>query len=114
MNRVLRNTGFYLLIFLVVIGIVKFISSQNEAETVLPYSEFRTQLANSATATSLDQKIKKVVVKFEGYTYLVKGEYASGKVFKSRLPFTDKVFDILDASKVKVVDVEKMAGDSIW
>ena len=48
MNRVLRNTGFYLLIFLVVIGIVKFISSQNEAEAVLPYSEFRAQLAESA------------------------------------------------------------------
>jgi cell division protease FtsH len=114
MNRVLRNTGFYLLIFLVVIGIVKFISNQNDAETVLTYSELRTQLAHSATATSPDQKIKKVVVKFEGYTYLVKGEYASGKVFKSRLPFTDKVFDILDESKIEIVDVEKMAGDSIW
>src|SRR5665647_2879580 len=114
MNRVLRNTGFYLLIFLVVIGIVKFISNQNDAETVLTYSEFRTQLANSATAPSLDEKIKKVVVKFEGYTYLVKGEYANGKTFKSRLPFTDQAITLLDDSKIEVVDVEKMAGDSIW
>jgi cell division protease FtsH len=114
MNRVLRNTGFYLLIFLVVIGIVKFISNQNDAETVLTYSEFRTQLANSATAPSLDEKIKKVVVKFEGYTYLVKGEYANGKTFKSRLPFTDQAITLLDNSKIEVVDVEKMAGDSIW
>ncbi|CAK4826986.1 unnamed protein product [Aphanomyces euteiches] len=97
-----------------VIGIVKFISSQNEAEAVLPYSELRAQLAQSATATSPDKKIHKVVVKFEGYTYLVKGEYDSGKVFKSRLPFTDKVFDILDESKIEIIDVEKMAGDSIW
>lgn len=114
MNRVLRNTGFYLLIFLVVIGIVKFISNQNDAETVLTYSEFRTQLANSATAPSQDEKIKKVVVKFEGYTYLVKGEYASGKPFKSRMPFTDEAITLLDNSKIESVDVEKMAGDSIW
>jgi cell division protease FtsH len=114
MNRVLRNTGFYLLIFLVVIGIVKFISNQNDAETVLTYSEFRTQLASSATASSLDQKIKKVVVKFEGYTYLVKGEYASGKPFRAHMPFTDRSIQLLDESKVEIVDVEKMAGDSIW
>ena len=38
----------------------------------------------------------------------------SGKAFKSRLPFTDKVIDILDESKIEVIDVEKMAGDSIW
>jgi cell division protease FtsH len=113
MNRILRNTGFYLLIFLVVIGIVKFISNQNDAETVLTYSDLRTQLANSATATSPDEKIDKVTVKYEGYTYLVRGSYASGKLFRSRLPITDKVFDILDASKVKV-DLQKMDGDSIW
>ena len=69
MNRILRNTGFYLLIFLVVIGIVKFISNQNDAETVLTYSEFRTQLASSATASSLDQKIKKVVIYTSANTF---------------------------------------------
>ena len=30
MNRIIRNTGFYLIIFLVTVGIFQFISSQND------------------------------------------------------------------------------------
>ncbi|MDB5055116.1 MAG: cell division protein FtsH [Bacilli bacterium] len=113
MNKVLRNTGFYLLIFLVVIGIVRFISTQNDTEATLTYSELRAKLANSATAPSPDDQIKKVVIKFEGYTYLVKGTYASDKTFKAHVPFTEKIIDELNASKVNV-EVQKMDGDSIW
>ena len=38
MNRIIRNTGFYLLIFLVTVGIVQFISSQNDNTTKISYS----------------------------------------------------------------------------
>lgn len=114
MNRILRNTGFYLLIFLVVIGIVRFISAQNEQEEILTYSQFRESLKITANAQSSADKIKSVVVKYEGYTYLVKGQFVSGKAFKARVPVFDKVFEMLDEGGIKDIEIAKMEGDSIW
>lgn len=113
MNRILRNTGFYLLIFLVVIGIVRFISSQNDLESTIPYNQFREELVNTAKPNATGNKIDRVTVKPEGYTYLIKGEYKDGKPFKTRAPLSDHVIELLDASGVKEEHL-KMDGDSIW
>lgn len=40
MNKIVRNTGFYLIIFLVTVGIVQFISNQNNQQDPLLYSDF--------------------------------------------------------------------------
>jgi cell division protease FtsH len=108
MNRILRNTGFYLLIFLVVIGIVRFISAQNDLEDQISYNQFRQDLQQ--------QKIEKVTVKPEGYTYIIKGKYTgSTKTFKTRAPFDESVIAAIENSTgVKDEVYEKMDGESIW
>ena len=107
MNRILRNTGFYLLIFLVVIGIVRFISAQNDMETLINYNTFRDDLRN--------QKIENVVVKPEGYTYVITGKYSgSTKTFKTRAPLSERVIELIEQNKVADEQYEKMEGQSIW
>jgi cell division protease FtsH len=113
MNRILRNTGFYLLIFLVVIGIVRFISSQNDLESTIPYNQFREELLNTAKPNATGNKIDKVTLKPEGYTYLVQGEYKDGKPFKTRAPLSEQVIELLGQSGVKE-EYLKMEGTSIW
>jgi len=113
MNRILRNTGFYLLIFLVVIGIVRFISAQNDMESTVPYNTFREELLNTAKPNATGNKIEKVTVKPEGYTYLIKGTYTGGKQFETRAPMDTRVIQLLEDSGV-VETHQKMDGDSIW
>jgi cell division protease FtsH len=113
MNRILRNTGFYLLIFLVVIGIVRFISSQNDLESTIPYNQFREELLNTAKPNATGNKIDKVTLKPEGYTYLIQGEYKDGKPFKTRAPLSDQVIELLGQSGAKE-EYLKMEGNSIW
>ena len=40
MNRIFRNTIFYLLIFLVIIGVVSFFNGGNQATNNLSYDQF--------------------------------------------------------------------------
>ena len=46
MNRIFRNTIFYLLILLVIIGIVSIFTNDNEADKNLSQTEFFTKLEN--------------------------------------------------------------------
>jgi cell division protease FtsH len=114
MNRVLRNTGFYLLIFLVVIGIVKFISNQNDLETEITYNQFRQTLVSAASSQTQGDKIESVTVKPEGYTYLIKGKYASGKSFKTRAPIDDRVVQLIESAHIPNETYQKMDEGSIW
>lgn len=113
MNRVLRNTGFYLLIFLVVIGIVRFISTQNDMESSITYSQFRQELLNTTKPNATGNKIKSVTMKPDGITYLVRGSYESGATFKTRAPLSDRVIELVEQSGVDEEHL-KMEGDSIW
>ncbi|MBO9605924.1 MAG: ATP-dependent zinc metalloprotease FtsH [Paenibacillaceae bacterium] len=114
MNRILRNTGFYLLIFLVVIGIVRFISAQNEMEDQITYTQFREYLKNTETQSG-DLKIKELYIKPEGLTYVIKGKYVGdNRSFKTRAPFSDLTIKEIDDSKIPKAVYEKMDGDSIW
>src|SRR4051794_24642082 len=74
MNRILRNTGFYLLIFLVTVGIIHFISNQNDTKDTISYTKFRQVLA--------ENNVESVTVRFADYTYLIQGTY--------KTPVTDK------------------------
>jgi len=115
MNKFFRTTGFYMLIFLVVIGIVKYISSQNDVEQSLTYSQLRTALSQASSAsTPDDKKISKITTQFDGYSYSIKGTFADGKSFTSRMPSTEKSIDMIDNSGVPDVEVKAMAGDNIW
>ncbi|HEY0827868.1 MAG TPA: ATP-dependent zinc metalloprotease FtsH [Bacilli bacterium] len=109
MNRIIRNTGFYLLIFLVTVGIVQFISNQNGKKEPLNYSQFRQEVQNN--------NVSEVNVRFDGYTYFINGKYktakADGNTFEARAPFSDRLVEFLETTNVKQTwDV--MKGDSIW
>ncbi|MCD1261872.1 ATP-dependent zinc metalloprotease FtsH [Paenibacillus athensensis] len=111
MNRIIRNTGFYLLIFLVTVGIVHFISTQNDQKEVISYDKFRQAV--------LDKNVESVTLKFDGYTYLVTGKYKNPQSpdkqnFVSRAPFDEKVVSLIEANSVPKETYEKMEGDSVW
>jgi cell division protease FtsH len=111
MNRIIRNTGFYLLIFLVTVGIVHFISTQNDQKELISYDEFRTELSN--------QNVQEVTVKVDGYTYLITGKYKNPpnpekKSFTTRAPLVPSVIDLIEHSNVPKEIHEKMEGDNVW
>ncbi|WP_159888026.1 ATP-dependent zinc metalloprotease FtsH [Paenibacillus puerhi] len=116
MNRIIRNTGFYLLIFLVTVGIVHFISTQNDQKSVISYGELRVALQN--------KNVDSIIVKYDAQTYLVRGtlknaETPEKKNFEARAPYEQgdtNIFRLIEQSDIpagKIV-VEKMEGDNIW
>jgi len=110
MNRVIRNTGFYLLIFLVTVGIVHFISSQNDQKDELTYDQFRKELQAG--------NIKEIRIKFDGWTYYVNGDYvnppqAHKPSFVTRTPVDERVIAQLESSGI-TERWEKMEGDNMW
>jgi cell division protease FtsH len=111
MNRIIRNTGFYLLIFLVTVGIVHFISTQNDQKDVISYDKFRQAVES--------KNVESVALKFDGYTYLVNGKYKNPpspdkKSFTTRAPFDPMVVSLIEANGVPTEVYEKMEGDSVW
>lgn len=115
MNRFIRNSGFYLILFLVVVGIVQFLNGGQEATVTPSYTELRQQLKNNNVA--------EVTGKFDGYAYLVTGKYreivgdSKTKSFSLYIPFDSNALkEITDLSEKNGFDVtwKKMQGESIW
>lgn len=116
MNRFFRNTGFYLLIFLVTVGIVNFVLSGTDKTTQLDYQQFRTELKSD--------NITEATLRPEGGTYLVTGKLAKPAVngqnsFSTNIPlYESDILDIIntkiDQGKIKKVDFQKQEGNSIW
>ena len=115
MNRFIRNSGFYLILFLVVVGIVQFVSNGNEAADFPRYDELRQELKSD--------NVEKMTVQFEQNAFLVTGEYrkapadSKSKSFSTYIPPTDAAIAELviasDEHKVEFTQ-KKMQGDSIW
>ncbi|MFC0216108.1 ATP-dependent zinc metalloprotease FtsH [Paenibacillus chartarius] len=111
MNRIIRNTGFYLLIFLVTVGIVHFISQQNEQKVQISYDQFLKELDK--------QNVDSVSIKFDGYTYLINGKYKTPespekKNFFTRGPAEERTIAAIENHPEVVEEYLKMDGDSIW
>lgn len=110
MNRIIRNTGFYLLIFLVTVGIVHFISNQNDTTQTITYTKFREELKNN--------NIDEVAVKFDGYTYLIRGKLKQSStdklLFETHAPFDTRVIELLEQSNIAKEVHERMEGDNVW
>lgn len=112
MNRIIRNTGFYLLIFLVTVGIVHFISTQNEQKELITYDKFRQAVVT--------KNVESVTLKFDGYTYLIKGKYinppsgADKKSFETHAPYEPLVVQLIEANGVPTETYETMERDSVW
>jgi cell division protease FtsH len=115
MSRFIRNTGFYLIIFLITVGIVHFISQQNDTRQQIPYSQFREELKNN--------NIEDVTVRFDGYTYLIRGTFRQSGTgngtnpmlqFETYAPFDSRVLELLEQSNITREIHEKMESDSAW
>ncbi|MDP5276963.1 ATP-dependent zinc metalloprotease FtsH [Chengkuizengella axinellae] len=110
-NRFIRNTGFYLLIFLIIIGIVRFISGQNEQVEVLNYTQFEEQLLNN--------NIQEVSTQFEGYASKIEGKFLEpisengSENFTVFGPITDSFYQLLTENSA-TVDFKPMEQPSIW
>lgn len=117
MNRFFRNTGFYLLIFLVTVGIVNFILSGTDKVGKLTYQDFRVQLkADNITELS---------IRPENGTYRIEGTLAkaipgqeSNKFFTNVFLYDSDIISLVEAKideqKVKKVEVNPAEGNSIW
>ncbi|MCJ8015059.1 ATP-dependent zinc metalloprotease FtsH [Paenibacillus sp. KQZ6P-2] len=115
MNRFIRNSGFYLILFLVVVGIVQFVSSSGESAHNPRYDEFRQEVKAG--------NVKEITVQFDGYAYLVNGKYkqkpdgVKSDSFSTYIPATDSAIqELVDASDKTGMQFtqKKMEGDSIW
>ena len=108
MNRFFRNTGFYLLIFLVTVGIVNFITNQGTETSKIPYNDFRHHLEVG--------DVSEVMLRPESGTYYIEGKLKSGEVFYTNGPLynnTDLLKKIEDAHLTKET-YEQQKGDSVW
>ncbi len=115
MNRFIRNSGFYLILFLVVVGIVQFVSNSGESAHNPRYDEFRQEIKAG--------NVKDITVQFDGYAYLVTGKYnqkpdgVKSDSFSTYIPATDAAIqELVNASDKNGMTYtqKKMEGESIW
>lgn len=115
MNRFIRNTGFYLLIFLVTVGIVQFFIGKNETTKALNYNEIM-QVVEQGNASE-------ITIQPQGGTYLITGKYkqkpadVKSDLFSGRLPLTEVAATKLHDTAVQkgiAVEDKKMPGQSFW
>jgi cell division protease FtsH len=106
MNRIFRNTIFYLLIFLVIIGVVSFFNGSNEPTDHISYDTFVSQLDKG--------EVKLFSMQPERGVYEVRGEFkAKSKKFITYIPNSEKILDRIDRSHSKV-DVMPAKETSGW
>jgi cell division protease FtsH len=109
MNRIFRNTIFYLLIFLVVIGVVSFFNGSNQRTEPMTYDAFMAHLENG--------DVKSLSMKPERGVYEIRGQlktYEEGQYFSTYVVNSDKVLDQIDAAaeraKVEVMPADETSG----
>ncbi|MFE8704052.1 ATP-dependent zinc metalloprotease FtsH [Cytobacillus sp. FJAT-54145] len=109
MNRIFRNTIFYLLIFLVIIGVVSFFNGNNEPTENITYDEFITHLENGEV-TSLSIQPERGVYEVRGQ---LKG-YAEDKFFLTYVwnseQLLSKVDEAAGVSEVNVMPAKETSG----
>jgi cell division protease FtsH len=106
MNRIFRNTIFYLLIFLVIIGVVSFFNGSNEPTNNITYDKFVSHLENG--------DVKSFSMQPERGVYEVRGQLKEGskKNFLTYIPNSEKILDKIytAGSKVQVLPAKETSG----
>ncbi|MBU8908449.1 ATP-dependent zinc metalloprotease FtsH [Desertibacillus haloalkaliphilus] len=90
MNRIFRNTVFYLLIFLVIVGIVSFFSGEPAETEQFTYDQFQQHLE--------DGQITAISIKPERGVYLVTGQlatYTEDEFFQTNVPDTPEALELI-------------------
>ncbi|SEB20199.1 cell division protease FtsH [Thalassobacillus cyri] len=113
MNRIFRNTIFYLLIFLVVIGVVGLFRGQGEPQKTLTVNQFNEQL-NSG-------QIEEMTIQPVNGVYQVKGTLKDGgeegeNSFTAKLPANEQVISNVyeTATEQSILSVEEEEQPSAW
>ena len=108
MNRVFRNTIFYLLILLVVIGVVSYFQTSNPKTENMSYSTFIKNLDEGKVDSVSVQPVRGV--------YEVKGQlkkYDKDQYFLTHVPEgkgADQIFDAIKKTDVKVDPAQETSG----
>jgi cell division protease FtsH len=111
MNRIFRNTIFYLLIFLVIIGVVGYFNNSNEATQKLTYNQFVEQLEKN--------NVKSFSMQPSNGVYEIRGELKSSndnKYFLTYVFNSDRALDRIDEVaqqanvEVEVLEAEQTSG----
>jgi len=116
MNRFIRNTGFYLLIFLVTVGIVQFFIGKNTTTEPLTYNQLMTAI-QSKTIQDLEMQVNRG-------TYLLTGHFKEGQApeghkgdaFSTRIQTERDANAINDAAVAQGFELKNkaMQGESFW
>ena len=113
MNRIFRNTIFYLLIFLVIIGVVSFFNGNNEPTKHITYDEFVSHLENGEVE-SISQRPDGGVYEIQGK---LKGAEGKQKEFITNITNNDPMLARLDkavANGELKLNVDKAKETSGW
>ncbi|MGR5927110.1 ATP-dependent zinc metalloprotease FtsH [Bacillus pacificus] len=109
MNRIFRNTIFYLLIFLVVIGIVSYFNGSTQKTTSVSYDKFITKLEKG--------EVRNVQLQPKNGVFEVKGQFnnsSQGEQFVTYAPNTEelqkKINDKAQGAEVKYQPAEKTSA----
>jgi cell division protease FtsH len=106
MNRIFRNTIFYLLIFLVIIGVVSFFNGSNEPTDQISYDKFVEQLES--------KEVKSFTMQPERGVFEIRGTLeANDKKFITYIPNGESILDTVQNSDAKV-DVMPAKETSGW
>lgn len=110
MNRIVRNTGFYLLIFLLTVGIVSFFTKPNTTPEHITFTQFQQELQEG--------KFDEIIARPDGLTYRIEGLYTGNadnkRQFYTNGPFSDEfIGGLMDAPVNKLTFLEQKR-DSVW
>ncbi|WP_078414574.1 ATP-dependent zinc metalloprotease FtsH [Priestia abyssalis] len=109
MNRIFRNTIFYLLIFLVIIGVVSFFSGSNQQTEPMSYDTFISHL-EKGDVESLSMKPERGVFEVRGKLKT----YDKDKQFLTYITNGDQALDRIDAaaqsSEINIMPAEETSG----
>ncbi|MCP3029676.1 ATP-dependent zinc metalloprotease FtsH [Halobacillus sp. A5] len=111
MNRIFRNTIFYLLIFLVVIGIVGLFRGQGEPEQTLNVNEFYDRLNNG--------EIEEMTMQPSNGVIRITGSVAGseeGETFTANIPANEEIVSNVteEAQQQSILNVEEEEQPSVW
>lgn len=110
MNRFVRNTGFYLLIFLLIVGVVSFFTKPAATVEQISYTQFQIEL-NAG-------KYSEITARPDGLTYRIEGIYAGDtqekKQFYTNAPFSEGFLSQLMNAPVEKLIFLEAKRDSIW
>lgn len=109
MNRFVRNTGFYLLIFLLTVGIVSFFTKPVQTTEQISYTQFQHEL--------YEGKYSEITARPDGLTYRIEGVYADNadnKRFYTNAPYSEGFISYLTDAPVDKLEFLPPEKQSFW